>query len=417
MSKEKFISKSLTHVGSTSQAANSLLDGIDLNKLSFALIYSDFKNDNSSLMREISSKIGGKPLIGCTTSGEIGSSGPLEGGLSFVACIDPDISAKAHMVRGAMSRPESAGRDIARAIKSDPVEDKEFKALIVHSPGFNVQDGGWEPSIFSELTKEFPKHTIIGGSAGDGLQFLGGQLFCGGTAIEDGVVALEISNSNKMITNLKHGYEPTGRKMRITKMKGNTVFELDGKKAIRVYADLLGIKEKELTKGLGILKLGGFMPKKFTSFGQKLGMTPQKMLDELPFYRHTLKNPFGIKHESTGDYYTVIPKVIADKGGIEFNNAPPQGAVIELMKRNETDFASALTKSIDENNEKIGQAASFHLVVECAGRRMILGNAWKSSYSSDSVGDSAICGFFSHGEQGGEVLTCNNYSVATLSFT
>ena len=399
----------------TQQAAREVASAIG-NKVAFALVYADQKHDLGVVESVLRGAWGAVPVLGCSTSGEINAEGPHEGSIVVLAAMAEGFHAGTALARGVMKEPEAAARDLARQLEAKKGPGK-YTLIVVHTVGFTVQESGFEHRAFPVIQQAFPNAIIVGGSAGDGLKFLSSQVLADGRASNDAIGAMIITTDRPIASSLEHGYRTAGTKLRVTASKGNHVHELDGQKAVRRYAELLGTTEKELTKGISVLKVGSFLPKKFASFGQSLGMTPKKMLEELPFYQHTLRNPFG-EPSSKGTPPIIIPKLIHDDGSIEFFTPMPVGTELEFMKRDEAAYVAATERAMGTAIEKLGAPAQGCLLLECAGRKMVLDRRLADTFVNLRA-KAALAGFYCHGEQGeaaGIGLRCNNYSVVALAF-
>ncbi|MGK0289478.1 MAG: hypothetical protein ACI86H_000923 [bacterium] len=402
----------------TNQAVQELVSSISETP-SFALLYLDQKHDLDIVTSELNQKFSGMPWIGCTTSGEITPEGIQEGGMVLMAG-DQEFKAVVASTDGAKTAPQQAAKNLAKQLKNDAVEEMPHQVVIVHAPGSTVQESGWEFQIFPILQKELGENVqIVGGSAGDSLTFLGSQVITNNLCSDNGLVALRIGSNRKIAKSLSHGYEHTSQKVTITKVDGCIVHQLDGKKASQRYAELVGSTEKKVMQGISMIKMGGVMPKMLTGFTQKMGVTPKKLLG-LPFFQHITKNPFGIPMEGTENYQTIFPKIINKNGSIEFYGEIPEGTELTLMQRNDDVFVAATSNALKKNQEQLDGKISASLVIECAGRKMLLDKKLEQSFQqAKSVVDSPIIGFYSNGEQGNSgslPVVCNNYSVVTLSF-
>ena len=78
---------------------------------------------------------------------------------------------------------------------------------------------------------------------------------------------------------------------------------------LTLYADLLGVKPKKLTKGLGLIRMTDKVPKFLTAMTQKVGLTPQVITDKIPFFAYSNQSPFGVKSDS-GAFVVKVPKVV-----------------------------------------------------------------------------------------------------------
>jgi hypothetical protein len=419
MKKQPFIVAHSTQKD-TRKAMDEVLQVLD-DQVQFALLYVDEHYDADRIVSEMNRRFPHLAWVGCTTSGEITSSGLQEEGIALMACTDMALQVKVAFAANVKNHPEEAAKLLAKQLKDPRFDAVPHHAVIVHTPGFTVQESGWEHKLFPQLQKLLGTEVaLVGGSAGDNLKFLGSRVLSSKGAHEDGVVALRLGGQRKMAATVCHGYKPTSKTATVTRSKNNEVIELDGKPASRRFAELVGASEKDMLTGVSLVKMGGFLPKKLTALGQKFGMTPKRMIKELPFYKYSVQYPFGRKVEGTEHYSTYFAKLIQDGGSIEFYGDMPVGTKLTLMERDDALFLSAESKALKTNQEKLGGKSVANLIVECAGRKILLEDKIEDVFQqATKVSNAPTIGFYAHGEQGSfdaDPVSCNNYSVMVLSF-
>jgi hypothetical protein len=385
----------------------------------FALLFADLRHDLGLIARLARDHLG-PAVTGCSTSGEISSAGLQEGGIVLLAGLAGDLHAASASVPHVKREPAQAARALAARLKAAALPAAANRLLVVHAPGFTTRESGWEHRAFPVLERELgPDVVLVGGSAGDGLKFLGSRVHEGGRAMDDALVGLLVATDRPVAVALRHGYLPTGRSAKVTRSRDIRVLELDGVRATQRYAELCGVSERELTKGAGVVKLGGFLPTSITALSQSFGMTPQRMVTTLPFYRHTVRHPLGIE-SAGGQFQTMFARLAPGDGSVEFFGPIPEGTTVQLMDRDEEAFERAPEAALRACHERLGGPPAATLVVECSGRKMVLGARLDRSFEHwRPLCEGPLVGFYSHGEQGplgGPPVTCNNYSVATVCF-
>ena len=80
---------------------------------------------------------------------------------------------------------------------------------------------------------------MIGGTAGDDLKFNKTYQIYQDKVLSAHVLLGVISHKKRFEILYGHGYEPTEYYARVTKAKGNIIYELDGKPAYDVYQEMI----------------------------------------------------------------------------------------------------------------------------------------------------------------------------------
>ena len=183
-------------------------------------------------------------IIGTTTSGEIyeGNSLNLSTLLSF--SIFENTKVKTFYTDGVQDSYQM-GKNLIKQFNFK----KEPKVAITFADGLNTNGEEYIRS-FNDYSK---KLIIAGGLAGDNEAFEKTIVFTQDRVLENGaVVALLFNNDLIVHTQASFGWENIGKTMTITKSKKNVVYEIDGIKAIDVYAKYLGQDIANLLPKTGI---------------------------------------------------------------------------------------------------------------------------------------------------------------------
>ena len=187
-------------------------------------------------------------VIGCTTAGEIAPH-YLSGGITAIG-----FSAKVFALHSTFL-PLDKGvepSDIKNLIKtmSSPSHFND-KKIGENSIGFLLIDGlGMkEECAIAHIHDALPHVPILGGSAGDNLNFTETRIFADGKFHTNAAVFTFIETTLDFeIFKLQH-FEPSDKELVVTESDpaNRIVFELDGEPAAKYYASLLGLSVDELT--------------------------------------------------------------------------------------------------------------------------------------------------------------------------
>jgi len=130
-------------------------------------------------------------------------------------------------------------------INQFPKNDKA-KVAISFADGLHT-DGDGYLKCFEE---QCPELIVSGGLAADGAEFVKTLVFTQEKVLSRGAVIALLYNEDLIVsTTASFGWDRIGKKMCVTKAKGNVVYTIDGTKAVDIYANYLGENvAKELPK-------------------------------------------------------------------------------------------------------------------------------------------------------------------------
>ena len=178
-------------------------------------------------------------LIGCSAAGEIAG-----------ACVN-DASLSVAVVRFEHSRiavvstditeadSRAAGERLARELDPDGL-----RGVFVLSEGLNVNGS----ELVRGLNSVLPPHVVVtGGLAGDGERFQGTWVIRDREKRMGAVVAAGFYGERLRIRHgSRGGWDVFGPERRVTRAKGNVLYELDGRPALALYKEYLGERATDL---------------------------------------------------------------------------------------------------------------------------------------------------------------------------
>jgi hypothetical protein len=207
-------------------------------------------------------------LIGCTTAGEITSTGYHEGSLTGVS-LGGDTSPGTLTVNSRLISPLSKFSNAeAEAMAGSIRKDLEFSSTVDKDKMFGLLlvDGMsmLEETTIALIHRQFQSISIIGGSAGDDLKFKNTQVYWDGHFISDAAVFTLIETTLPFHIFRTQHFQPTDKKLVITEADPDhrRVFEINGESAAQAYAEILGLETRQLNPMVFsshpvMLKIGG----------------------------------------------------------------------------------------------------------------------------------------------------------------
>lgn len=296
-------------------------------------------------------------VVACSTSGEIIDTEVSVDHLAATAiCFEKTrIECASTQVEG-VEQSYAAGRQLALAL-SQP----DLTAVFVLSDGQRVNG--------TELARGFNEHLpngapLSGGLAGDGTRFE--RTLVGLDAAPDSgrIVAVGFYGSAlKVSFGSAGGWEPFGPARTVSRSERNTLFELDGQSALRLYKRYLGDHAQQL-------------PSSALRF--PLALTP------------------------IGSDHAVVRTILSIDDGREamtFAGDIPRGASVRFMRASYEDLIQGAGQAAEQ--AKGEWDADLVLCVSCVGRKIVLGQ--RTEEETESIRSvfgpkPAIAGFYSYGE-------------------
>ena len=256
--------------GVGASAAGDALLGDDAKLL---VVFCSQAHDLPVLLREIRTRSGDVPLIGCTTAGEIAASGPRDASVVVVAFGGDGFAVETACATEASQRLREAGATVAGCVPAR--DDLPHKVLLLLTDGLAGDQQQIVRGAYGVLGAGVP---LVGGCAGDDLRMTRTFQFHGDDVLTDAVVAAGIASDAPLGIGVRHGWRRVGEPMLVTSSTENRVYTLDDRPALDVYLEHLGLGQPAdgdqeglarlaLTHPLGISRPGGEDKVRFISGG------------------------------------------------------------------------------------------------------------------------------------------------------
>jgi len=334
------------------------------------------------LLQGVNDVIGTDVLVGCTTDGEISSSGFSTESAVLCGIVSDQIGFHAASVTGLGPVSEESGRGLGESLP------KSIKYAQVFSDGLTGNGCAILRGLRGALGNDIP---IAGGTAADAGRFRKTWQFHGRRLLTDSVVGLGFSGNFTIGTGVKSGWAPVGLAKTVTRSHENVVYELDGQPALEVYKRFLG-----------------------------------KHADKLPIvgveYPWALVDRSGDVGEKDYGLLRAPMVMIPEEGAIYFAGEVPEGATIRLTCGDYVSILEAAAKAARSAMEDLGDAVPvMAFFYSCMARKVVLGMRTRLELEEvrNVVGAQLpILGFYTYGEycpvrRGGLSLLHNE--TATIS--
>ena len=334
---------------------------------------------DKSLWNDVLRRHPGAIVLGCSTGGEIHGSDVLDESLSVTS-----LSFDRTRLRCAEAAVENAGGSFdAGAAIGKSLAASDLKTIFILSDGTRVNG--------SELIRGVRAHTgnkvvITGGLAGDGPRF--GTTYVGlNDAPAPGRVAAVGFYGDAIAVGhgSAGGWDVFGPERRITRSKGNVLYELNGKPALDLYKHYLGEDAERLPGSALLFPLKVFPPD-----------CPNEALTR------------------------TIVAIDETERTMTFAGDMPQGYSAQLMRGN---FDRLIEGAADAANQAVLSSPGDRVavLVSCIGRKLLLGQRICEEVEAvkDVFGDgTALTGFYSYGEVSPHAATdCAELHNQTMTIT
>lgn len=321
--------------------------------------------DPGELLAGIGSAAPGVPLIGCSTSGEIGADGPGDGGVVVMALGGPGLSVRTTSAEVGEGGLREAGAAVAAA--ADEVADRPHRALVLLSDGLAGDQEELVRGAYAVLGAAVP---LVGGCAGDDLRMARTTQLHDGRVLGGAVVAAALGSDAPLGIGVSHGWRRVGIPMLVTGSEGNRVLTLDDEPALDVY--------------LGRLD------------------APQEAYEDAgAFTRFALTHPLGLSRRRGEHVRFVAGADFADRS-LACVAAVPRGGLAWFMEGDESSVLDATDAACAQALEPLeGSPPVGLLAFDCIARRGVLeggGLARETERISARAGGAPVAGFYTYGE-------------------
>lgn len=214
------------------------------------LFFCSPKYDLAALGAELKGRFGPVQLVGCTSSGQIDRRGFRTGGVSAAAISGTSLRVHTHLIEGLSKDCEGAAALVGEQVMAErarlPSGWRSFGLLLVD--GLSLVEERLCASLYCALG-DVP---IVGGSAGDDLEFRSTHVFGRGAFRRDAAVLVTFSTPLPFKTFKAAHFSASDQMLVVTGADpaSRTIFEIDGEPATDAYARLLGTTPDRLDRDL-----------------------------------------------------------------------------------------------------------------------------------------------------------------------
>jgi len=334
--------------------------GLDSDQTLLLIFGTSFFGNHSELSKLINQFPSSK-IIGCSTGGEIMGLDVFDNSLIATAVKFAKTELRQVTIKVSdFESPYSGGEKLGAKLNSI-----DLRGIFVLSDGLTAAGSELLAGINSQISSSIP---VTGGLAAD-------QISPGSTWVLDSdgptsncIAAIGFYGDRVKIGHgSRDGLDILGIEQRITKSKGNQLFEIDGKPALSLYKKYLGEKALDL-------------PKAAINF-------PISIRSDLKSEKRVIRSVMGVNEESQS---------------MSFAGDIPEGTMVRLMLANPdrvidgASEAAMMTEQYGATSENV-----LSIAISCIGRRWMLGDRITEELEASLEGmpeGTRQIGFYSFGE-------------------
>lgn len=202
-----------------------------------AFVYATVSYDQGALLAAVRERLPGVPVAGASTSGVSVNGKATESGRSVAIGIlrSDTVRARVAAVEEINADTRRRGRELAEKLGPAPAGPS---ATFVF---FDILTGANIAALLAGLA-EGGHPAVFGGAAGQpwGLMVQTFQ-YCGDRALSNAAVAVSIEGL-EVVHEMTHGLDPIGLELTITRATENVLQEIDGRPALDVWCEQLGVE-------------------------------------------------------------------------------------------------------------------------------------------------------------------------------
>lgn len=350
------------------EAAQMAISQMGTGRPELIIAFASIRFDQKQLLEGIRSVAKDVPVVGCSDSGEITTQGPTNQSVAVMAIKADNIDFAIGLGKGVKESSYEAGRkvveDVIKKLTNKP------SMFIIFPDGLTGNGADIVRGALSVLGTHFP---LMGGSAGDDFKFEKTFEYYNNEVLNDAVVGIGMTGKFAWGVGVRHGWEPIGLPMKVTKSEGPVLKELDNKPALKIYEDYFGKKAEELIRE--------------------------------PIARMAYTYPLGMSVEGSPELLIRDVVIANEKGEITCAAEIPQGSEIRLMLGDpEKAINSAREAAENAKNQLKGAKAKAIFVFDCMARCKLLGQGIRTKEEIDAIQEVLgqnvpLIGFYTYGEQ------------------
>lgn len=345
--------------------------------------------DHAVLVGELKAGLPDAGLVGCTTAGEIFNDQSVDNSLVLLALSSDTATFYPYVAEGIIGNPGKAASELAAAVRKNLPASR---LLLISGSSLATHGDEILESLGAKLGPDLP--VVVGGNSGDDLTLKGGKVFFADKVYPDALWGVAIGGDLSFGVGVAYGWKPIGVGLKITKIEGTRIYEINGQPARQIYENYFGERAKEL-------------------------VDPAQVL--------SLLYPLGQERPGYPECLIRTPVMFHPDGSIEIGGAFAEGDEVKIMLGDVRSIIEAAGESARMAKQDISpQKTKVGVVFDCISRKRVLGGARRAeevaALRQEFGADVPLIGFYTYGEyaplrgDSGRPFACyHNQSLVTLA--
>ncbi|MDP4007278.1 MAG: FIST N-terminal domain-containing protein, partial [bacterium] len=326
------------HKRAGGDAAFQAIEGLKGVKPSILFAFSSIQYNQEDVLVGIRKVAPDAIVVGGSAAGEITSWKTVFDGVNVLAIASDTVRFVPGVGKGVSKDSFQAGAAAAKAVV-EAANGEKPNLFIMLPDGMTGNGAAIVDGVKSVLGENA---AVIGGSLGDDYRFKKTYEYFQDDVLSDMVIGIGLYGEFSYGFGIKHGWEPIGLPLRVTKADGVKLQEVDGRPALTVYEDYFGKDAAELVKE--------------------------------PLARMAYTYPIGLAVEGSDELLIRDPIIANEKGEITMAAAIPEGTTIRLMIGDRDKAIAAAKIAAQVAVEQLqGAKPRFILMFNCMARNKLLG--------------------------------------------
>lgn len=328
-----------------------------------AVVLSSSTFDQQKMLAGVREALAGTPVVGCSTAGVITNSGPHEQSVGVLLLQSDASQFYPIKIEHISSDMRKAGAAFGAAVAA---ADKKAKMALIFSDALAGNGTELIRGVMGALGPSFP---LVGGAAGDDMNFKKTFQYFNDEVLTDAAVGLAVSGAMKLAVGADHGWQSFGSSRTVTKAKGTTLYELDGKPAFSIYEEYFGERASDFKSALSLA---------------------------------AVSYPLGMQIEGISGIMIRVPLVVKEDGSIVCGAEVLEGSKISLMIGTVSSALWAAKDTSRKLSERVHDARPRVVFIsDCVARKILYGERGNEEIQEikKQAGDAAqLFGFYSYGQ-------------------
>jgi hypothetical protein len=352
--------------GDTNSALQDALGQLSLHRAPrLVLVFAAPHHDFGRIAEHLGSALPHSAVVGCSTAGEIASSGALSRSLVLWALGGSGITVCSGWGEAGQQGLRGAAADAAACLNG--LQRRQHTVLLLLSDGLAGNQMEVVRGAYDVAHHDVP---LVGGCAGDDLAMRRTRQLHGTRVLSNAVVAAAISSDQPLGVGVSHGWTPVSAPMLVTDSHDTRLEKLDDRAALDVYLDF-------------------FDP-------------PQEVRDDpSAFAAFAATHPIGIRRRDRIEMRH-ITGWDAENRALLMVAEVPQGALAFLTQGDLDSVLKAAVTSTQDAIAGLGDCQPVGLLLfDCVSRRSIFGDLGlkeETARITESSGGVPMAGFYTYGE-------------------